>query len=224
MCGRFTLRKPSREVAEAFRLFEGEDMPLKPLYNIAPTQMVAAVRVDPQTKRREMPLLKWGLVPSWADDPSIGNRMINARSETVATKPSFRAAFRKRRCLIPADGFFEWKKDGKHKQPYLIGVGQGDLFAFAGLWEAWERDGEVIQSCTVLTTEANDFIRSVHDRMPVILHRQDYDLWLDPGVQDGGKVQHLLRPYQDAEMFAVPVSTWVNDPRHEDERCVEKVA
>ncbi len=222
MCGRFTLRKPSREVAEAFRLFE--DVPLKPRFNIAPTQKVAAVRVDPQKMRREMPLLKWGLIPFWADDPAIGDRLINARSETAASKPSFRAAFRYRRCLIPVDGFFEWQKAGKHKQPYLIGLGRGVLFAFAGLWEDWERNGEVIQSCTILTTEANNLMRPIHERMPVILHPKDYELWLDPGIQDGSKVQHLLRPYPDAEMFTYPVSTWVNDPRHEDEGCVQQVA
>ncbi len=171
-----------------------------------------------------MPLLKWGLVPFWTDDPAIGNRMINARSESVATKPSFRAAFRYRRCLIPADGFFEWQKAGKHKQPFLIGVGHGELFAFAGLWEDWERDGEIIQSCTILTTEANELMRPIHDRMPVILHAADHELWLDPSVQDGGKVQNLLRPYPVDEMTAVPVSTWVNDPRHQDERCVQQVA
>ncbi len=222
MCGRYALRKPSREVAEAFR-FE-EDLPLKPRFNIAPTQMVVAVRVDLQQQHRELAFLKWGLVPSWADDPAIGNRMINARSETAASKPSFRAAFRKRRCLIPADGFFEWQKAGKHKQPFLIGVGHGYLFAFASLWEDWERDGEIIQSCTILTTEANEVMRPIHDRMPAILHRQDYDLWLDHAVQDSSQVQHLLRPYPDGEMFAVPVTTWVNDPKHEDERCVQQVA
>jgi putative SOS response-associated peptidase YedK len=153
-----------------------EDVPLKPRFNIAPTRMVAAVRVDPHMKRREMPLLKWGLVPFWADDPAIGNRMINARSETVASKPSFRAAFRYQRCLIPADGFYEWQKAGKHKQPFLISVGHDDLFAFAGLWEDWERNSEIIQFCTILTTEAIELMRPIHDRMPVILHAADYEL------------------------------------------------
>lgn len=150
--------------------------------------------------------------------------MINAKSETVASKPSFRAAFRYRRCPIPAACFFEWQKAGKHKQPFLIGVGPGALFAFAGLWEDWERDGKVIQSCTILTTEANELMCSIHDRKPVILQRDDYELCLDTSVQDGSKVQHLLRPFPDAEMTAVPVRTWVNDPRHEDERCVQQVA
>jgi putative SOS response-associated peptidase YedK len=222
MCGRFTLRKPSKEIAESFGLFE--EMTLKPHFNIAPTQMVAAVRVDPHRKQREMTLLKWGLIPHWADDPAIGNRMINARSETAASKPSFRAAFRYRRCLIPSDCFYEWQKVGTKKQPYLIGVGKDELFAFAGLWEDWEREGQIIQSCCILTTDANELMKPIHDRMPVILHRQDYDLWLDPGIQNGSKVQHLLRPFPETEMFAYPVSTWVNSPSHDDARCVEKVA
>lgn len=173
---------------------------------------------------RELAFLRWGLVPSWADDPAIGNRLINARSETVAEKPSFRTAFKRRRCLIPADGFFEWKKEVKHKQPYLIGVEQDGPFAFAGLWEDWERDGEVIESCTILTTTANDLMRPLHERMPVILTAKDYDLWLDPSVQDAAAVLPLLQPYPAGEMFAYPVSTWVNDPKHEDPRCVERLA
>lgn len=187
MCGRYTLRKPTKKIAEAFAVYD--EFPLEPHFNIAPTQMVAAVRVDQQEHQRHLALLRWGLVPAWADDPTIGNRMINARSETVATKPSFRAAFRRRRCLILADGFYEWQKQGTKKQPYLIGLGDGDLFAFAGLWEEWEREGEVIKSCSILTTEANELMRPIHERMPVILFPADYDLWLDPQVQDSGRVQ-----------------------------------
>ena len=177
-----------------------------------------------RTRKRHLAMLRWGLVPTWADDPAIGNRMINARSETVATKPSFRAAFRRRRCLIPADGLIEWQKQGDRKQPYLIGVGDGDLFAFAGLWEEWERGGEVIESCSILTTEANELMRPLHERMPVIIRPADYDLWLDPQVQEGSKVQPLLKPYPETEMFAYPVDPWVNNVRHNDSRCVERVA
>jgi putative SOS response-associated peptidase YedK len=222
MCGRYTLRKPAKQIAEAFAV--SNELPLEAHFNIAPTQTVAAIRVDPQDQQRHLTMLRWGLVPAWADDPAIGNRTINARSETVATKPSFRTAFRRRRCLIPADGFYEWQKQGTKKQPYLIGVGDGDLFAFARLWEEWERQGELIESCTILMTEANQLMRPIHERMPVILCPADYDLWLDPQTQDSSKVQPLLRPYPETGMFAWPVSSWVNNARHDDSGCVEQLA
>lgn len=219
MCGRYTLRTDSRRVADSFGV---ADVPLfAPRYNIAPTQPVVAVRADPGGGRAAL-LLRWGLVPHWADDPAIGNRLINARAETVAEKPSFRAALKSRRCLIPADGFYEWQKLGKLKQPYLIGVGDGGPFAFAGLWEDWKRDGEIIESCTILTTAANELMRPLHERMPVILKPEDHDLWLDPGVKEAARVLPLLRPYPAAEMFAHPVSRWVNDPKHEGPQCVER--
>jgi putative SOS response-associated peptidase YedK len=219
MCGRFTLKSGSQKLAEAFPLFEAPE--LEPRYNIAPTQQVAAARILPDGPKQEIVLLHWGLIPSWADDPSIGNRLINARAETVAEKPSFRSAFRKRRCLVLADGFFEWQKvDGK-KQPYYFQLKDNCPFAFAGLWEHWERVGKKIESGTILTTAANDLLRNVHDRMPVILHPADYERWLDPDNQTGKNLDKLLCPFPAEEMQSFPVSTHVNNPRNDDPRCVE---
>jgi putative SOS response-associated peptidase YedK len=223
MCGRYTLKTPGKLVADLFGL--AEEPSLFPRYNIAPTQPVPVIRVlraNPDTKQRELVPLRWGLVPSWADDPAIGNRLINARSETVSSKPSFRGAFRHRRCLVPADGFYEWKKEGSKKQPVYIRKKDGQPFAFAGLWEEWEREGEVIESCTIITTAANDLMAEFHDRMPVILEPKDYGLWLDPGVQDPKLLEPLLRPFPSGEMEVYPVSRLVNDPRHEDPKCIER--
>lgn len=220
MCGRFTLIAPGEAVAEHFQLTEIPK--LKPRYNIAPTQPVAAVRISPNTGDRELTFFNWGLIPRWAKDPTIGSRMINARSETAAEKPSFRVAFKYRRCLVPADGFYEWQKTNGQKQPVRIQMSDGGLFAFAGLWEHWASpDGSEIESCTLLTTEPNERLRTVHNRMPVILSPKDYDLWLDPGAQHPGEVQPLLRPYPAEEMAYYPVSTHVNDPRNEDPLCIE---
>ncbi len=220
MCGRFTLIAPGEAVAEHFQLSEIPN--LKPRYNIAPTQPVAAVRISPNTGDRELTYFNWGLIPRWAKDPTIGSRMINARSETAAEKPSFRVAFKYRRCLVPADGFYEWQKTNGQKQPVRIQISDGGLFAIAGLWEQWASpDGSEIESCTLLTTEPNERLRAVHNRMPVILSPDDYDLWLDPGAQHPGEVQPLLRPYLAEEMTFYPVSTHVNNPRNEDPHCIE---
>jgi putative SOS response-associated peptidase YedK len=195
---------------------------MQPRYNIAPTQPVATVRTARGSGDREMVFLRWGLVPSWSKDPSIGSRMINARSETVADKPAFRAAFRRRRCLVPADGFYEWQKQNGWKQPFYIHLREGRPFAFAGLWEFWKGEGDVIiESCTLLTTEPNDLIRPLHSRMPVILHPQQYDLWLDPGLDAPERLRPLLRPYPFADMEAYPVSRFVNKPQNDDPRCIE---
>lgn len=222
MCGRYTLKTPSKIVADFFGL--SEEPTLEPRYNIAPTQPVPVVRVlraNPETKERELVPLRWGLVPSWADDAAIGNRLINARAETVATKPSFRSAFKHRRCLIPADGFYEWTKEGKLKQPLYIRKKDGQPFALAGLWEEWEREGEVIESCAIITTTANDLMAEFHDRMPVILYQKDFDLWLDPDVKDPTTLESLLRPYPSEDMMVYPVNRLVNNPRNEDPKCVE---
>src|SRR5262249_23577950 len=180
MCGRFTRTAASKEtLADLFQL---SDPPgLLPLFNIAPTQPVAAVRVVPGGHEREMVALRWGLIPSWANDPKIGYKMINARAETAATKPSFRSAFRSRRCLLVADGYYEWQKQAGAKQPFYIRLKGGKLFAFAGLWERWApTDGEAIESCTILTTAANELTKPIHDRMPVIVDPRDYGQWRDP--------------------------------------------
>lgn len=225
MCGRFTQTQSGEAIAQAFSLVTPPD-PL-PRYNIAPTQPVSAIAQSDDV--REYRLFQWGLVPSWSKDPSIGSRMINARSETVAEKPSFRAPFKRRRCLILADGFYEWHRDGKQKQPFYIQVeatqGKPGLFGFAGLWEKWEGgDGSYLETCTILTTEPNEMMATIHHRMPVIIHPEDYDLWLDPSLQDGRHVQHLLRPYESEAMQLYPVSKTVNNPRNETPACIEPLA
>lgn len=220
MCGRYTLTKSGEAIARTFGL-QSTPTPT-PRYNIAPTQPVSAITEE--SGQREYRIFQWGLVPSWAKDPGIGSRMINARSETAAEKPSFRAAFKRRRCLVVADGFYEWKRAGAKKQPYYIQMSDRTLFGMAGLWEAWESgDGSYLESCTILTTVPNDLMRSIHNRMPVILHPQDYDQWLAPGEQPREPLQQLLRPYDAEAMAAHPVSTTVNNPRHETAACVEPI-
>jgi putative SOS response-associated peptidase YedK len=236
MCGRFTLTDPDQDLAVQFNLPEIPEMP--PRYNISPTQQVAAVRVSAAAEAgmvREMGLFYWGLIPFWAKDPKIGARMINARSETVAEKPAFRAAFRRRRCLVVADGFYEWQKTELGKQPFFIHLRDGRPFAFAGLWEHWQGPADspgpgesgqrlVIQSCTLLTTTPNDLIRPLHNRMPVIVHPADYDLWLDPEIQEPERLKPLLIAYPPEEMEAYPVSRFVNKPVNDDPRCIEPQA
>lgn len=222
MCGRFTLRTAASVLAEHFALFEMP--PFSQRFNIAPSQPVAVVRLAPQQTqpRRQIAQVRWGLIPSWAKDPAVGNRMINARAETAAEKPAYRAAFRQRRCLVAADGFYEWQGTGKRKQPYFIRLHDDRPFAFAGLWETWEGpDHSFIESCTLLTTEPNELVRSIHDRMPVILAADDYEQWLDPAVQNPEQLASLLGPYPSEEMTADPVSTYVNSPAHDNPKCIE---
>ena len=220
MCGRYTLGAPDDDLADLFDL--PEVSALEPRYNIAPTQPIPVVRLATAREVRELGMLHWGLIPSWSKDPAIGARMINARCETAAAKPAFRAAFVQRRCLIPADGFYEWQRTGGRKQPHYIRKADRSPFAFAGLWEHWEGpEGSVIESCTILTTAANALLVPLHDRMPVILEPSDYALWLDAAVNDASRVQPLLRPYEPDDLIAHPVSTHVNNPRNEDERCVQ---
>ncbi len=218
MCGRFTLTVSGRVLAE---LFDVEAVPeLDPRYNIAPSQPVLAARAD-AAGEREVARLRWGLIPSWAHDPSIGNRMINARAEGVASKPSFRSAVRRRRCLIAADGFFEWRKVAGGKQPYLIRFADGRPFAFAGLWERWAKGPEPVDSCTIITTRPNPVVAELHDRMPVILARADYAEWLAPEPLATGRLDELLVPCSADDMVSFPVSRRVNSPGHDDPRCVE---
>ncbi len=204
-------------------LFQLEQVPVLPLrYNIAPTQNVAAVRLRSEQHTRELVFLRWGLIPRWAKDTKIGNSLINGRADTVAEKPSFRSAFKHRRCLVIADGFYEWKKQGTKKQPFYFQLKDGEPFAFAGLWESWSPpDGEKIESCALLTTEANEVVSPVHDRMPVILQKEDYEIWLDPAVQERERLQPLLAPYPSGQMKAYPVSTTVNNARNDVAACVE---
>jgi putative SOS response-associated peptidase YedK len=223
MCGRFTLRTPTSALVEQFLLETAPELP--PRFNIAPGQPVAVVRQPAGAAGRSLTLLRWGLIPSWAKDPAIGNRMINARAESAAEKPAFRTAFRRRRCLIPADGYYEWRRTGDRKQPYYFHMRDGRPFAFAGLWELWSggeegADSGPLETCAVLTTQANDLSRPIHDRMPVILPQAVYDVWLDPDETDRRRLQPLLAPYDSAPMVADRVSTLVNNPRNDDPRCI----
>jgi putative SOS response-associated peptidase YedK len=220
MCGRFSLGASATTLAAQFDLFETPAW--APRYNIAPTQEVLVVLKDPAQSHRQARRHRWGLIPPWAKDPGIGARMINARAETVATKPAFRRAFRERRCLILADGFYEWRKVNRHKQPFHIRMRDGRPFAFAGLWEHWgSAERATIASCTILTTTPNDLLRPLHHRMAVILAPEDYDLWLDPRVEVVERLQLVLRPYPSEEMTAYPVSTQVNSPANDSPDCIE---
>jgi putative SOS response-associated peptidase YedK len=218
MCGRFALFAAGEELVERFQLAEFPH--LEPRYNIAPMQNIAVVRLSAAGRR--IASLRWGLIPSWAADPAIGNKLLNARSETVTLKPSFRAAFKQRRCLIPASGFYEWVKvSGSRKQPYFIRPREGGLFALAGLWEQWRQpQGEAIETFTILTTEANEIMRPLHDRMPVILGREAEDVWLNSHAA-ADALRSLFAPYFSDRMETRPVCSWVSNPKNEGPRCLE---
>jgi len=219
MCGRFTLTATPQTLTEAFAGYAVPDKtPIR--YNIAPSQPVAVIT---NTNEKRLDFFVWGLVPAWAKDPKIGNRLINARAETLGEKPSFKNAYKRRRCLVLADGFYEWQKKpgSKTKTPMYIRLASERPFAFAGLWERWQApDGGEILSCTIITTEPNELLRPIHNRMPVIVEPADYDLWLNPGTrpEDG---LHLLRPYPSHNMRVYPVSTHVNNARNDDPTCIE---
>lgn len=217
MCGRYTLTDPG-DLLEELEV-ESSTQELAPRYNIAPTQDAAVVRIG-GAGERELAQLRWGLIPSWAKEAAIGNRMINARSETVAEKPSFRTALRRRRCGVLADGFYEWRKTGGAKQPYHIHLTGRRPFLMAGLWERWTRGPQPIESFTIITTQANDKVSEVHGRMPVILDPQHYALWFDSQVEDAGRLASVLAPYDEAEMELTPVSRLVNSPANDVPQCV----
>ena len=222
MCGRFTQRKPKEVIAKQFGVEVDDE--LAPRFNIAPTQRVAAVRASQDGEGREFALLKWGLIPSWAKDASIGAKLINARSETVTEKPSFREAFKRRRAIILADGIYEWQRTGGAKRPYFFQMRDGSLFGFAGLWDRWRNEeGEVVETCSILTTEANDLFRPVHERMPVVLHPESYDEWLSDDPRSMESLKELLRPYPSSEMIAYPVSSRVNSPQNQGEELIEQL-
>jgi len=223
MCGRYRLSRRKQILEEHFDSVSGmEDW--SPRYNIAPTQSVPVIRQNPKEPVRELSLFRWGLVPSWAKDPSVASRMINARSETASTKPAFSEALKFRRCLVPADGFYEWRKTGKVKEPYCFEINDGQLFAFAGIWERWnDPSGKPLETCSILTTIPNAVTSAVHDRMPVILNPDNYDLWLDPGLKDAALVSDLLRPCDARLMRCYPVSSRVNSVINDDEECSRQV-
>lgn len=220
MCGRFTLSLSAETLAAFFGVEEIKDLDTR--FNIAPTQNVVAVIKNQNSDRLEICHLHWGLIPSWAKDTSMAAKLINARAETVAEKPAFRVAFKHRRCLIAADGFFEWQKQGTKKQPFYFRVKDGEPFAFAGLWERWSSpDGKEIDSCTILTTTANELVQPVHERMPMILSPEDDDLWLNPQISTDEQLQPLLKPYPAAAMTVYPVSTKVNNSRYDHPDCIQ---
>lgn len=243
MCGRFVLTNPPRAVADLFGVEppgdeQDPDLPLDvspldisidpwaPRYNIAPTQDVLVARVEPESSGIEVLPMRWGLVPFWAKDIREGARMINARAETAANKPAFRKPFRGRRCLIPADGFYEWRKlDKKRKQPHLIRLKSHSAFALAGLWAKWRSpDQGTILSVTILTTAPNPLVAPLHDRMPVILPAAEHERWLDPGLSDPDALLPLLKAYPAREMEAFPVSDRVNRYENDDAECLQPVA
>ncbi len=223
MCGRYRLSRRKQIIEEYFDTSAWDD-DWSPRYNIAPTQPVPVIRQHPKEPVRQISLMKWGLIPHWAKDASGAASTSNARSETAATKPAFRDPLRLRRCLIPADGFYEWARKNGSKQPYCFEVNNGDLFAFAGLWDGWKNaEGQWVKTCSILTTTPNAVTSAVHDRMPVILHPDSYDLWLDPGMTNVAVVSELLKPYDANSTRCYPVSSRVNRVENDDEECSHAV-
>ena len=222
MCGRYSLKADISQLAMRFE-FAAADVVHEPAYNIAPTQQVLTVTNDGE---RQAEYMRWGLIPFWAKDMKIGYRMINARGETVAEKPSFRTALRKRRCLILADGFYEWQKlGGKQKRPMRITLKSDEPFAFAGLWETWkDPEGELIKSCTIITTSANEYLSPIHDRMPVILPQEQESFWLNQEVEDPVALSSVIASYPDDGMDAFEVSTLVNNTRNKGPEVMDPVA
>ncbi len=223
MCGRYRLSRRKQLVDEYFGSVSGEEE-WAPRYNIAPTQPVPVIRQNPKEPVRQTSLMRWGLIPSWSKDSSTAARMINARSESADTTPAFRDALKSRRCLIPADGFYEWVRTGKTKQPYCFEVNNGELFAFAGLWDRWkDPSGQWVKSCSILTTTPNALTSAVHDRMPVILDPDVYELWLDPGRANVAAASELLKPFDARLMRCYPVSSRINHVANDDEECSRPV-
>jgi putative SOS response-associated peptidase YedK len=223
VCGRYRLSRRKQIIEEHFDTAPWEE-DWSPRYNIAPTQPVPVIRQNPREPARELSLMPWGLIPHWARTPSIATSTINARSETAAAKPAFRDPLKFRRCLIPADGFYEWAKTANGKQPYCFEVNDGELFAFAGLWDGWKDSNEqLIKTCSILTTTPNSVTATVHDRMPVILDPDSYGLWLDPGMQNVAAISELLKPYDARLMRCYPISTRINHVANDDEECSQPV-
>lgn len=223
MCGRFTLTLDANELRQAFPWLTIPDRDLPPRYNIAPTQPVAVVANNHPDR---LDFFSWGLIPSWAKDPKMGSRLINARAETLAEKPAFRSAYRRRRCLVLADGFYEWRKEAgtSRRTPMYIHMKSGEPFGFAGLWETWNSPlGDLVLSCTIVTTTPNELLAPIHDRMPAILPREHYERWLDPGEQHPEQLAPLLRPYPADRMEAYAVSPLVNSPAYDTAECIRPV-
>jgi putative SOS response-associated peptidase YedK len=226
MCGRYVRRSDKQRIAEHFRIDPTTLPDLEPSYNIAPQTFQPIVRLNRHTREREIVMMRWGLVPFWAKDPKIGYSTINAKAETIATAPAFREAFKFRRCLVPADLFYEWQKiDAKTKQPFAIGLKDGSPYAFAGLWERWRdpKTREPLETFTIITTDPNELLEPLHNRMPVILQPQDYERWLQPGDPEQPPVD-LLRPYPAEQMTAWKVDKQVGNARTDTESCIAPLA
>ena len=222
MCGRYTLSTPTDLLSDLYEL--ETVVATQPRFNIAPTQEAPIIRIGPETGKRRLDLLRWGLVPFWAKDSDIGSRMINARSETVAEKPAYRVSLRKRRCLVPADGFYEWQATGGPKQPFFFHRKDGYPFVMAGLWDRWEKgDDGPLDSFTILTTSPNEIVAPVHKRMPVILAPEHHQDWMSPSLEDVSSLMALLVPDSSSTLEAYPVSTYVNNPAHEGPDCVDPI-
>lgn len=221
MCGRFTLFSSKQEIANTFEVMN--EFSVEQRYNIAPSQLILAIIQDGESRRAGQ--LTWGLIPSWAKDKRIGAKMINARGETIAEKPSFKRAFQSRRCIIPTNGFYEWKNTARGKQPFFIFVKDEPIFAFAGIWEKWvdPQSSEPIFSCTIITTDANETIQPLHHRMPVILNKEAQHIWLNNEDFSKQKLQSLIHPYTAEKIATYPVSTLVNSPKNDNRKCIEKV-
>ena len=218
MCGRFALKTPPKSIQEHFHL--PETVELSPRYNNAPSQTVAVVRHLPKNNSPQLNMLRWGLIPHWAKDMKIGYKLINARGETLKQKTSFRSAFKMRRCLIVADGFYEWKRSGKIRQPFYVHLKKDSVFGFAGLWESWNGpDGNIVESTTIITTSPNELIREIHDRMPVILHPDQYETWLLDSTPEH-TLQEFLASYPADKMVAYKVSPEVNSPQNDLPDCL----
>jgi putative SOS response-associated peptidase YedK len=223
MCGRYRLSRRKQIIEEQFET-QPWDEDWTPRYNIAPTQPIAVIRQHAKEPIRQLALMKWGLIPHWSKDASIAANTINAKSETAATKPAFRDPLKFRRCLIPADGFYEWSRKGKAKQPFCFEVKECELFAFAGLWDGWkDPNGNWIRTCVILTTAPNAVISTIHDRMPVIIDPDSYDLWLDPGMTNAAAASGLLKPFDAKSMRCYPISTRINHVANDDEECSRPV-
>ncbi len=211
---------PAKDLADQFEVSEIPDV--QPHYNIAPTQEVIIVRVLAESSRRELVKVRWGLVPHWAKDDKMAAGMINARCETVAEKPAFRAAFKYRRCLIPTNGFYEWKKEKSRKQPFLFEMADHNPFAFGGVWEHWKSpEGAIVDTCSIITTGSNDLLKEIHDRMPLIIRASDYGLWLDPQIRGSDALTKLFEPFPPGLMTVHPVTPKVNSPSYDSPDCVD---
>lgn len=222
MCGRFSLTAPLEEIIKLFNIVNGDELDYEISYNIAPSQNIFSIVSDGENNRGGF--LRWGLVPSWAENPSIGYKMINARSETIDEKASFKNLLKRRRCLIVADGFYEWKKDDQgNKRPFRIVHKDNKLFAFAGLWDRWEKEGTVLYTCTIITTKPNEIMKDIHDRMPVILPEEAQKIWLDRSIQDTNQLKQLLIPYAAEEMIVYEVSPIVNSPKNNQMECIQSL-